>query len=103
MSDTATTPPAASAPGTSGEELLLSVLYRIVEGSTLFTQEADRLLHLGAVESLARAANADVQHIGSSLRSKVRGFIVEKGLAVLPPEPDPPPPPLPLRRAMSAP
>lgn len=88
MSDVAT--PAPPKP-TSGYELILSLLYSLVERSTHYTQEAERLLHLGAIESLARASGSDVQHITSSLRSKVRSFIEEKGLAVVPPEPEPTP------------
>jgi hypothetical protein len=91
MSDTATTTIPAAAPTTSEKQILLSILYGLVLRSTNFSQEADRNLNLGAVESLARAANADVQHIATSLRTKVRDFIVEKGLAVVPPDADPQP------------
>ena len=91
MSDTATTAPPVTPTVTSEKQLLLSVLYGMVIRSTNFTQEAERNLALGAIESLARASGADVQNISTSLRSKVRDFIVEKGLAVVPPDADPQP------------
>jgi hypothetical protein len=88
MSDTATTVDPST---TSEKELLLSLLYGLILRSTNFSQEAERNLALGAITSLARANGADVQHIGTSLRSKVRNYIVEKGLAVVPPDADPTP------------